>query len=55
LVPPAVGTIDRSLIVPSANDPGFVQFAGARIDPRIIAAPRVQGLPIQTAGWMRGR
>jgi len=62
LVPPFVPQLgmtrstDRSLVVvPPAYDPQFLRPRTAEIDPGILAAPRVQGLPIQRPGWRPGR
>jgi hypothetical protein len=62
LVPPRLpqfgnaGSTDRNLVVvPPTYDPQFSKPQGAGIDPGIVAAPRVQGLPIMTPGWRPGR
>jgi hypothetical protein len=41
---------DRCLVVAPPIDPRSLKVA-ASIDPGIFAAPRVQGLPIETARW----
>jgi hypothetical protein len=45
-----IGATDRNLVVASpAIDPRFLQTPG-EVDPGIFASPRVQGLPIRSAG-----
>jgi hypothetical protein len=41
---------DRCLVVAPSIDPRSLKVAES-IDPGIFAAPRVQGLPIETARW----
>jgi hypothetical protein len=55
-LPGMSGSTDRCLVVASGqNDPRFLVTASAGIDPGIIKAPRVQGLPVRPARWRSGR
>jgi hypothetical protein len=55
-LPGMTGSTDRFLVVaPVQNDSRFVVTSWANIDPGIIHAPQVQGLPVRPARWRSGR